>query len=71
MGGGELGHTSGHGIFSQYNTEHHKEWVQRETRCAPPPPPPLAPPAGAADPGARGARPGESPPEGLPAVKGW
>lgn len=44
-GGDGLGHTSGHGIFSQYKTEHHKEWVQRETRCVPPPilPPPRPP----------------------------
>jgi len=61
MGGGELGHTSGHGIFSQYNTEHHKEWVQRETRCAPPPPPPLPPLPEPPTP-ARAARDPENPP---------
>jgi len=24
--------TIGHGIFSQFASEHHKQWVQRETR---------------------------------------
>ena len=62
MGGGELGHTSGHGIFSQYNTEHHKEWVQRETRCASPPPPPPLPPLPEPLTPTRAARDPENPP---------